>query len=66
MVLKRKKIEKEPTGDTGNRKGYRSRSSTKTRKSVRELKALEQKSKRKSPIIVESETLMNYYKDLLK
>ena len=27
MVLKRKKFKNEPTGNTGNRKGYRSRSS---------------------------------------
>ena len=63
MVLKRRKFKNETTGNTGNRKGYRSRSSESQlpNKRVSTFEA-----KRKIPAIIEAETLMDYYKDLIK
>ena len=70
MVLKRKKFKNEPTGNTGNRKGYRSRSSESQlptkRGSTFEAKQRAKSSQRAKSVILEAETLMNYYKDLLK
>ena len=62
MVLKRKKIENTST-NTSRRKGYRSRSSESQlpNKRVSTFEA-----KRKIPAIIEAETLMDYYKDLIK
>ena len=61
MVLKRKKFKNEPTGNTGNRKGYRSRSSESQLRNKR--KAYDHRAR---AAILEAETLMGYYKDLLK
>lgn len=79
MVLKRKKFKNEPTGNTGNRKGYRSRSSESqlpnkrmsTFEAQRRAELLPnpldgQKAKSAKSSILEAETLMDYYKDLLK
>tara|TARA_R100001198_G_C5103909_1_gene134722 strand:- start:67 stop:285 length:219 start_codon:yes stop_codon:yes gene_type:complete len=72
MVLKRKKFKNEPTGNTGNRKGYRSRSSESQlpnkRMSNADLKraATLLPKRRAESAIIEAETLMDYYKDLIK
>ena len=70
MVLKRKKFKNEPTGNTGNRKGYRSRSSESPlpnkRMSTFEAKQRLKYDQRAKSAILEAETLMDYYKDLLK
>jgi len=71
MVLKRKKFKNEPTGNTGNRKGYsRSRSSESQlpnkRMSTSEAKQRLKYDQRAKSAIIEAETLMDYYKDLLK
>ena len=60
MVLKRKKIENTST-NTSRRKGYRSRSSESQLRNKR--KAYDHRSR---AAILEAETLMGYYKDLLK
>ena len=70
MVLKRKKFKNEPTGNTGNRKGYRSRSSESKlpnkRMSTFEAKQRLKYDQRAKSAILEAETLMDYYKDLMK
>jgi hypothetical protein len=60
MVLKRKKIENTST-NTSRRKGYRSRSSESQLRNKR--KAYDHRAR---AAILEAETLMGYYKDLLK
>ena len=70
MVLKRKKIQDSPVGNTSRRKGYRSRSSktlpTRQLKAVDEQLFRQSQTKRiKSPSEI-MQSLSNYYKDLLK
>lgn len=69
MVLKRKKFKNEPTGNRANRKGYRSRSSESQLPNKR-MSTFEAKQRAKygkeQNLIIEAETLMNYYKDLIK
>tara|TARA_Y100001973_G_scaffold40392_1_gene60419 strand:+ start:3471 stop:3680 length:210 start_codon:yes stop_codon:yes gene_type:complete len=69
MVLKRRKFKNEPTGNTGNRKGYRSRSSESQlpnkRMSNADLKRATTLLPKKSPSEM-ADSITNYYKDLMK
>jgi hypothetical protein len=64
MVLKRKKIQDSPVGNTSRRKGYRSRSSINLKR--KEKRMSNRDLERAQDLYPELENFRNYYKDLIK
>jgi|5_EtaG_2_1085323.scaffolds.fasta_scaffold100836_2 hypothetical protein len=64
MVLKRKKIQDSPVGNTSRRKGYRSRSSINLK--TKDKRMSNRDLERAQDLYPELENFRNYYKDLIK
>ncbi len=64
MVLKRKKIQDSPVGNTSRRKGYRSRTSINLK--TKDNRMANRDLERAQDLYQELENFRNYYKDLIK